>query len=444
MNVRAKRSLPLIVILLLSWFASACNGGDEGAIVTPIPTITLRPATLTPPPPTATARATPKPTATPDVTETPVIPSACPPPGDPTPPSRPDAFDDYAAVLAEYLSQGGSAQGLESLLRDWEAIRQDAGAVRALDLSGDRDAEIVVALVDPQPEFDLPWPAGDLLIFQCQAGGVVPVYRGRTADDAVPADANFSLQKIEDVNGTGLADVVYTTTTCGAHTCFERLYIVEWDGTGFVNRIPALVDQPYPTFTLEEGRLLVQAGGIGSVGAGVQRGHSEVWTWNGQTFTQTETLVGPPLILAHYLHDGDELLAQGDYAGAIEAYQQAIDDKTLDSGLFSSSEAEGKAIVRAYARFKLMVAHAAAGDEARAEDYYNLLLQEHPEGTAGYPYVALAQAFRLAYARYGDPVGACEAAVAVAQNDPTPADILYAGYGNPNYVPADLCRLPEE
>lgn len=443
-RVRQYTSFIFLICLLVT--APACNG-SAGETPTSIPTMSP-PATLTSiPTPLATTTPTPpptpSPTATPNVTETPIIPSACPPPGNPGMPARPDTFDDYPEVLADYLSQGSSAEGLENLLRTWEAIREDAGEVQALDLTGDRDAEIVVSLIDPLPEFDLPWPSGDLFIFQCQAGGMILAYRGRYVGDEVLYETHFGLQKIADVNDTGLPDVVYTTSTCGAHTCWDQIYVVEWDGQSFLNRVPALETYPYPSFTVEHGRILVQSGGIGSAGAGVQRGYDEIWSWNGQVFTHTETIIGPPLVLVHYAHDGDESLARGDYVGAIEHYQRAIDDASMSSGLFFESEEQGVPIVRAYARFKLAAAYAAAGDEVDAETQYNLLLVEHPEGTPGYPFASLAQAFWLAFSRDGDPKAACAAAVAVAETDPTPADMLYAGYGNPDYEPADLCRLPD-
>ena len=121
------------------------------------------------------------------------------------------------------------------------------------------------------------------------------------------------MQKVEDVNGTGRADVIYFTRSCGAHTCWDRLYIVEWDGAGFVNRIPDLADFPHAAFSVGDGRVVVDAGGIGSVGAGYQRSYQEIWEWDGRQFTLTEQVVGPSTALMHYIHDGDAALAQGDY-----------------------------------------------------------------------------------------------------------------------------------
>ncbi len=439
-----------MAIVLLALAALACNRSVPTATpVTPLPTLPSPPLTHTPPlpPPAQTPTpppltpATDTPLPLPTLTPTPVIPSGCPPPGDPLPPERPASFDEYAGALAAYLSAGGSAQGLARLLRDWEAITDEAGDVRALDMTGDLDPEIVVALVDPTAEPGLPWPPGDVLIFRCQGGVVVPAYQGRPALGQDPSDAHFALYKVEDVNGTGRADVVYVTSSCGAHTCWDRLYVVEWDGAGFVDRLPDMVDYPYATFTVEDGRVLVHVGGIGSAGAGYQRSYQEVWEWDGKRFSRTEQIVGPPTALVHYVHEGDDALVRGDYGGAISYYQGALEDIELPSGLLYESEEQGGVTIRAYARFKLVVAYAASGDGRGAQSQYDLLMAEHPPGTPGYPYALMGQAFWSDFLTNDSPRSACAAAVALAENDPSLAERLYAGYANPEYEPVDLCRL---
>ncbi len=330
---------------------------------------------------------------------------------------------------------------MQRLLQVWGAITDEAGRVRSLEMTGDIDPETVVALIDPMPEVDLPWVPGDVLIFQCRGGAVVPAYVGRLATGGDPADLQFSLEKVEDVNGTGRADVVYTVSSCGAHTCWGRLYIIEWDGAGFVNRIPDMEDYAYPTFTVDDGRVVVDTGGIGSAGAGHQRSYQEIWVWDGRQFSRSEQIVGPPTALVHRLHDGDEALARGDYGEAISHYQQALEDTLLPVGLFLETDEQGTAVIRAYARFKLIVAYAVSGDLWRAQKQYDSLLAEHPGGTPGSPYVILGQAFWSEFLTNEAPASACAAAVAIAESNPTLAEQLYAGYANSEYEPADLCRV---
>lgn len=442
-----------VAVTLVMLTTLACDRSTATVTpVTPLPTLappTRSPSPTSPPAVTASHTPTPpvpvQPTDTPiplpSPTATPVIPLACPPAGDPTPPDRPTSFDDYPAMLAAYLSGGASAQKLEQLLRDWGAITDETGKVRSLDITGDMNPEVVVAVVDPMPEFDLPWPPGDVLIFQCKAGAVVPTYQGRQAIGEEPGDLQFSLEKVEDVNSTGRADVVYITSSCGAHTCMDRLYIVEWDGAGFVNRIPDIDYFPHATFTVEEGRVVVDAGGIGSAGAGYQRSYQEIWAWDGRQFSLIEQNIGPPTALVHYIHDGDEALAQGDYGEAIGHYQRALEDTSLPIGLFLETEEQAAAVLKAYARFKMLVAYAASGDGRRAQSQYDTLLTEHPGGSPGTPYLLLAQAFWSDFVANESPSSACAAAVTIAESNPTLAEQLYAGYANPEYEAADLCRV---
>jgi hypothetical protein len=416
---------------------------------TPIPVSSPSPAVVTPVQ-TATLLAPNQPTDSPvSSTPTPVIPRACPPPGDPDFPERPASFDDYPQVLAEFLSAGGSAVELERLLREWGAIADGAGEVRALDMTGDMDAETVVALIDPIPGVDLPWPPGDLLIYQCQTGAVEPVYRGRLAvregsmDPEEAADLQFALERVEDVNNTGRADVVFVASSCGAHTCWDRLFVVEWDGTGFVNRVSDMAEYAYPTFTINESQILVDVGGIGSAGAGLQRSYQEIWVWDGKQFALAEQVVGPPTALVHYVHDGDAALTKGDYGGAIGHYEQVLEDASLPVGLFLENEEQAAAVLKAYARFKSNVAYAASGDYRGAQSQFDLLTAEHPQGTPGFPYVFLAQVFGSEFTANYDTAAACAAVTAIAEDDPTFVERLYAGYANPEYEAADLCRVGE-
>jgi hypothetical protein len=309
-------------------------------------------------------------------------------------------------------------------------------------MTGDTDPEIVVALTDAAPESDLPWPPGDVLIFQCQGGAVVPAFQGRLAVDQDPDVVGFSLRTVEDVNGTGRADVVYVAHACGAHTCWDRLFILEWDGAGFVNRVRDMGEYLDAAFTLDDARVLVDVGVIGSVGAGYQRTYQEVWEWDGRRYALAEGVVGPPTALVHYIHAGDDALAGAEYGAAIGHYQAALDATSLPAGLSLETEEQGAATIEAYARFKLVVAYAASGDGRGAQTQYDLLIAEHPDGTPGYPYVLLAQAFWSAFLADDAPRSACDAVVALVESDPTLVERLYAGYANPEYEPRDLCRLP--
>ncbi len=381
---------------------------------------------------------------TPIRTEAPEVESACPRPGNPVAPPRPTVIEEYPSVLTRYLSRGAGPSEVERVLREWGAVTHDSGSVESLDMTGDRDAELIVFLVDPSPAGGTGrWPPGEVLIFQCEAGKVVPAFVGRLTDDEDWDWFSFHRQKLEDVNENGLVDLVYVSRTCGAHTCFDRLYVIEWDGAAFVNRALDMEAYPFPSFMVGEGQIRVDIGGIGSAGAGVQRSHEEVWAWDGKQYTLSEEVTGEPLVRVQYVHDGDEALARGGYAEAIEHYLQAWDTADMQSGLFLDSEEDGLAVIQAYTLFKLVVSHAAAGNGAIAETYYERLREEHAGGTLGHVYVRLAEAFWKDFVTSGDALRACQEVVSAAEGEPLSTDLLYAGYANPEYTPTRLCELPK-
>ncbi|MFC2031340.1 hypothetical protein ACFLWA_11520 [Chloroflexota bacterium] len=398
---------------------------------TPSPTIIAPVDTPTSTPPTSTLA----PTAMPIETSVP----ACPPAGDPLVPTRPASFEQYAATLTAYLNAGASKDAVEDLLSDWEAM----GQVEAVEMTGDSTPETVILLVDPSPEVDwVAGPAGDLLVYHCQEGAVRLVYQGRAQAAEDWEWFSFELDATGDATGDMLDDVVYRTRTCGAHTCFEQLHVAAWDGASLSNVAAGMEAYPYPTFELGEGQVLVDVGGIGSAGAGVQRSYREVWTWDGARYALREAVVGPPVTLIHFVHDGDEALALGDYEESIEHYRN-MRASSLSSGLVFVDDTQRElAIVNAYNGFKLMVAHAASGETRDAETELERLRSDHPPGTPGDPFAVMADAFWAEFEVYGDAGAACAAAVAVSEGDPDVTELLYAGYANPEYTAEGLCRLP--
>jgi hypothetical protein len=398
--------------------------------------------------PTDTPVPPPTDTPVPSPTPTEVRPASCPRLRKPDAPPQPALLADYPAVLGEYLNAGASVERLENLLHEWGAIAVGAGDVVSVDLTGDGVDEIVVALTDPSPEGQgLPWSAGDVLVYRCEAKAMILAYQGydplaAREDEDGGEPVSYHLQPAEDAIGNGVADLIYLTRSCGAHTCFDQIHVVDWDGGAFVERTPDIPAYPYPTFHIGRGQITVKSAGIGSAGAGIQRTHEEVWSWNGTQFVLTSATEGPPRARVHYLHDGDAALARGDYPAAAEAYREAVENTYLETGLFLDDEEMARAVVEGYARFKLVVAFAAAGDRAGAEERYNELVAAHPPGSLGSRYTGLGEVFWNTYGASGDAWAACGAVAAEVEMDPTPAERLYAGYANPEYGAEDLCRLP--
>ncbi len=429
------RPFPIIAFVVLTLALLACSLPTPTP--RPIPTVFVPTAGLTPEPtesPPETAPTEPAPVASP-------VPPICPAPGSPTL-VQPADFADYPAAIQQYLSAGGGVATLETTLAGWNVLPDDTGQVAASDLTGDGNSEVVVALIDSGAA--MVFPAGDLLIFGCQAGAYVLQYQ----EGYDPYGPTVRLFQISDGNMDGRPDVVYTLSTCGAHTCFETLEIVGWGGAGFASLMGGVLDMPYPTYTVTPGRIEAQSSGIGSVGAEPQRDYTEIWEWNGSVFTVTQQIWAPPVYRYHALLDGDDALLSGDYATALATYERVISDGTLQEwGAVSGvvDPAEELAQLAAFARWRLLLTRLLAGDPAGAQLEYNRLQADHPAGAVGHDVAVLAEAFWTAYLMDSHVADGCAQVIAAAGTDTSVQDFFNANYGyaNPWWEPVDLCPFTE-
>jgi hypothetical protein len=369
------------------------------------------------------------------------IPPACPAPGSPTL-VRPANFADYPAAIQQYLTAGGSLATLETTLSGWGVLPDETGQVVASDLKGDGNLEVVVALVDTGA--GTVWPTGDLLVFGCQAGIYALLYQ-----EGYDPDGMFvRLLELVDMDLDGRQDVLYTLSTCGAHTCYETLEVAGWAGAGFVSLMGGPLDMPFPTYIATPGRIEAQSGGIGSVGAEPQRGYTEIWEWNGSVLTVTQQIWAPPVYRYHALLDGDQALLGGDHAAAIAAYERVISDATLQEwGAVSGvvDPAVERLQLAAFARWRLVLTRLLTADSAGAQLEYDRLQADHPAGTAGQDVAAMAQTFWTDYSGGGSIGSGCATVVAAAGVDTTVQDFFNANYGyaNPWWEPVDLCPYAE-
>lgn len=385
--------------------------------------------------------AVPPPQETPTEQAQGVPPAVCPPPGSPTL-VQPAGLADYPPAILQYLSAGGDVTTLESTLAGWYALPQDAGAVISSDLTGDGVPEVIVALQGPSADPVL--PTGDLLVLGCQDGAYALLYQ----HGYDPYGPTVRLLPPTDLDLDGRPDVAYTSGSCGAHTCFEMLEVLGWNGAGFVSLMGGSLDMPYPTYLLGAGRIEAQSGSIGSVGAEPQRGYAEIWEWNGSVLTITQRIWTPPVYRYHALLDGEVALLEGDYAAAAAAYTRVIDDETLQEwGAVSGGvdPAEERARLTAFAYWRFVLLDLLAGDLAAMDAHYAYLQANYPAGTPGHDTAVLAETFRTAYDASGSLTAACAQVVAAAEAAPSLQQFFNVtyGYANPWWEPVDICPFVE-
>jgi hypothetical protein len=144
----------------------------------------------------------------------------------------------------------------------------------------------------------------------------------------------------------------------------------------------------------------------------------------------------------HLVHDADAKLEQGSVTEAIDFYSQAIDDENLPSQFVGPNKDYKEEVVKAYATFKLVVAHTVQANFGEAQKYLEQLRANNSQDTEGYLFVILGQKFWDNYSNTNDISLACEAVITKTRATAHINYVLEIGYRNPSYEAEDICRLP--
>jgi len=401
------------------------------------------------PTPTPTDTPTPRPTPTPSVTPTPTRVPNCPAPDPNAAWIAPVDYGGYPEAIGNYLNAGGSPAALRTILTNASSIDAQFGGVWPYDLTGDGDPETLVSIYDPASRpVDLV-PNGMLLIYGC-ADRTAPLLH---QDTGWPM---LQVKRVDDFVGAGRgAQVATIRSECGAHTCFDTLDVLGWDGTRFVSLMGDRLQMPYPQYTFANldadpaQEIQAVSGQIASVGAGPQRTITETWDWNGAQFAKVGQIVSPPEYRIHAVHDADDFLTNPDFlptlgniTGVTDLYQRVITDDTLKDWQveIGMEKPTDRANLTAYAWYRIMIANARFGDVASAQAAFDRLSADFPSGAPGHAYRQLAQVFWTKYQETNDLVAACLAANVHANDNTDVLDGLNAfGYANRQYVAADMC-----
>jgi len=357
----------------------------------------------------------------------------CPvPPGSTPQPAIPTILD--------YLNAGGAPDGLGVALETEGLAPLEGPTFLAADLTGDGLEDLAFAyLIPPDAEAA---PGGVIVIFECIGQAYRPAFQETTEDASETPALHFA----QDLTGDGAADLVAAHRICGAHTCFEQVSVLVWDGASFTNRLQGASDDlPYPEVEIvgpdEQGgtSLSVTGTSIASVGAGPYRQRTRAWSWDAaaQALVPGADVLLPSDFRIHALLDADQAALAGDYAEAQALYYRVVTDETLQDIEFSPSPRDN---LIAYAMFRKVITYVLMSDLGDAQVAYGILQNSYPAGAPGHAYAELATAFWDVYSASEDLPAACVAAQAHAAAHPS--DILgplYYGYANPTYTEADIC-----
>jgi hypothetical protein len=363
----------------------------------------------------------------------------CLPVGEPYP--LPDVpFNDMPQAVLDFINGGGTVEALSEALY-LAGIANMPEPIATGDMDGDGLEEVVVSIFEPD-SMGLP-PAGMLLIFTCKEGAYQLAYK----EDTRPSEGAPGIRFLQDLNASGNADLVISSASCGAHTCFERVQVIQWDGTEYRNHLEGdTSDLPYPTIYLSPTErdgvydLQVTGSGFGSVGAGPQRNVS--WTWFYNEEVRLWQVSGfqrePSSYRIHVLHDAAQAAKNGEYQQALILYNRVISDSTLEDWVEPELE---QAWIQAFARYQMVVIYTLQDREPFANTVLEELKSTTSPDNPQYGYFEMAVAYLDGFQEGGAEMG-CKLAQDYVVLHPELSDTLgpqLFGYGNQTFTEKDVC-----
>lgn len=387
-----------------------------------------------------------------------------------------ETYEHFFAKIVDFLNAGGSHQAVI------------AAYTKEHPRAGQRDIQEKDVTADGIPDLLLT-EDNNLVAFIClnRQYQVKQALRYETYHDSQP-----SITKIIDMNQNGVPEII----SSNGDLRFRVVYVSEWDG----NEFPVLNDVELPEYyetrfcsvlmgtskvsirdTDNNGTLeLILEQGIPiwseyTMGLPWRR-ETRICKWDGKAFLPDNiAITDPPHYRFQALQDADRASLLGDYARALDLYQQTIFNDKLDwwsqdrriyevrlyndklpDEVYSptplpsmSPDPAEYPMLAAYARFRIMLLHTLSRNLPEAKIAYDTLQAKFPTGQTGHVQAEMANAFWNEYQVSKNIKMACAKAIEYATSHP--ADVLsYLGnsqyntdmsYGSQSleYKPKDVC-----
>jgi hypothetical protein len=404
-----------IALLPAAVLVAACSGGG-GSSKTPTPAAELTP--------TAAASPTPAPV-----------------------PARPTSLRDYAQTAATYLtaSPGAASDCLIGLYAAWTMplIATGTGCTAA-NADGDAENELVVTFAAAGSSTGDPLGTQFVIaVLDHGAAGYGVAYQSDVEDVAPPGGTQpiSPLIFAGDLLGSGRGGLVFETATCGASTCTQEVHVERGTASGYVSLAPAdrITIATATSIKVEDTdgdgtkEILLTGGELGSVGAGPQRQHEDVWAWNGTAYALRSSSPAASTYLYHAVKDADAPFASGKYADAEAAYLATVGNDSLQTFYPDKNERNE---LEAYALFRAGLSELMKGGDRTTADSYFARANGY-DGTLNHQ---LAGSFEAAYAAKGEVSVGCSAVREDIQSNLAEYSTFWDfGYGNPSFDPNAVC-----
>jgi hypothetical protein len=368
-----------------------------------------------------------------------------------------DFFLDNSIEILQFLNSGGELKKAGERLS--LAFHSDPPIAR--DVTGDIVPELVFVDDAKEPK---------LHIFMCDSGQ----YRDALPDisDNLTGYSTAIQATVNDLNPSGIQDILLKTS-CNRGLGCTSLFILEWNGSEFINLIkPREIFEGATTRKIEDmnddGILEViiedDVNGDYAYFMGFPwRISTHIYVWNGENYALQDLQYAAPEYRFQALQDGDRFVLLKDFDSAMKLYNMTISDKELlpysrelskhMEWLFWNPLSIGVATqpspdlteyprLATYAYYRIMLLNLTQNHEADANTTYATLQQKFGSDPDSQPYVEMATAFWNAYQSTHKMYDGCAVAIQYATEHPEiliPLGSDYHGSQSHIYFPADVC-----
>jgi hypothetical protein len=392
-------------------------------------------------------------------------------------PSRPTAFEDYATVIADYLTTEEGTDDCVLELRDAWGMRTEAGVqqrgslCQQADLDGDGRQDLLLVVDGEVPSFE-PNRESDLLIFWSRHGGYELAYAASRDSEVTnamepPTGPGNPLQSatilhLRDINGDDAPEIAFESTSVGANTFFTKVLVLGRAGSEFRLLDPEGINisnlgSARFEFAcgVKEGvddfcdwALVLRGGTTGGAGSGPQRGRTFFHALTGNELVLARVDYQPSPYLYFRVLDANAALAEGKYWLALGLYGDAITDGTLRDLTYSLSRPpstaepppqKGRQELMAFAHFRSGLCYLRLGQEENALQFLASAVELFPETLHG----RATQHFLRGYEVAREEQQACQAMTAFAESNRESFEFAWDyGHANPSFRPEALCLEP--
>lgn len=281
---------------------------------------------------------------------------------------RPDMANDLQRALAAFLNT--RADRRQSI--DRQPILIDE-LRNALDLSPLGKPQVTVGDADGDQRLDMlvTIPAAGLPAFIIRhvpegfIGYQVPKPAG------IATDGPIVLQRVDDLNGDGVPELVLTTQIVGASALNTLISVARWDGQAFKTVLQTgISDWAGPTgwgFVKENGRetLVTTCPALGPYDHKLlpHPQLTRIFRWQAGDLVLDQVTLAPPGTIRQQINVAESAFRKGDLDRALMAYRRAAEDASL------AQEPETQQIAwREYAWFRIGEIEALRGNEQAARE----------------------------------------------------------------------------